>query len=74
MRVRFNYDNVSFERGVTPQKMTVCGGGAGENMRTGGAMVIRNGGSKNSTSPPTSQKMNGPLSIHAVRAGTSFSV
>ena len=52
MHVRFNYDNVSFKRGVTPQKMTVCGGGAGEKLRTWGAMVIRNGGSKNSTSPP----------------------
>ena len=29
IHVRFNYDNVSFERGVTPQKMTVCGGGGG---------------------------------------------
>ena len=28
MHVRFNYDNVSFERGGgSPLKMTVCGGG-----------------------------------------------
>ena len=27
MHVRFNYDNVYFERGGHPQKMTVCGGG-----------------------------------------------
>ena len=31
MHVRFNYDNVSFggSGGVTPQKMTVFGGGGG---------------------------------------------
>ena len=30
MHVRFNYDNVYFERGGHPQKMTVCGGGGYE--------------------------------------------
>ena len=55
--------------------MTICEGGEGRRKNEdGGAMVIRNGGSKNSTSPPTLQKMNAPLSIHAVRTGTSFSV
>ena len=30
IHVRFNYDNVSFERGGGhPQKMTACGGGGG---------------------------------------------
>lgn len=53
MHVRFNYDNVSFERrGGHPQKMTVFGGGGGMRKNEGGAMVIRNGGSKNSTSLP----------------------
>ena len=75
MRVRFNYDNVSFERGVTPKKWPSVRGGEGRRKNEdGGAMVIRNGGSKNSTSPLTLQKMNAPLSIHAVRTGTSFSV
>ena len=27
MHVRFNYENVSFERGGHPKKITVCGGG-----------------------------------------------
>ena len=55
--------------------MTICEGGEGRRKNEdGGAMVIRNGGSKNSTSPRTLQKMNVPLSIHAVRTGTSFSV
>ena len=58
MHVRFNYDNVSFERrGATPKKWPSLGGGGGGDMRknedwVGGAMVIRNGGSKNSTSLP----------------------
>ena len=29
IHVRFNYDNVSFERGGHPRKMTACGGGGG---------------------------------------------
>ena len=74
MRVRFNCDNVSFERGVTPKKWPSVRGGSRRKNEDGGAMVIRNGGSKNSTSPRTLQKMNAPLSIHAVRTGTSFSV
>ena len=44
MHVRLNYDNVSFEKGESPQKIDRLWGGGG--------MVIRNGGSKNSTSPP----------------------
>ena len=43
MHVRLNYDNVSFEKGESPQKI---------DRLWGGGMVIRNGGSKNSTSPP----------------------
>ena len=31
MHVRFNYDNVSFERGVHPNETTVFGGGMREN-------------------------------------------
>ena len=59
MHVRFNYDNVSFESWggrVTPKKWpSLGGGGLRENEDwVGGAMVIRNGGSKNSTSTPTS--------------------
>ena len=39
--------------GGHPQKMTVCGGGGHEKRGlNGGGMVIRNGDSKNSTSPP----------------------
>ena len=53
MHVRFNYDNVSFVRGGALKKMTVFGGGAWKKwgLSGGGVMVIRNGGSKNSTSP-----------------------
>ena len=55
MHVRFNYDNVSFERrGGSPPKNDRLwwGGGGGMRKNEGGAMVIRNGGSKNSTSLP----------------------
>ena len=52
MHVRFNYDNVSFERGGSPPKNDRLWGG--DEKLSGGGMVIRNGGSKNSTNPPTS--------------------
>ena len=52
MHVAFNYHNVSFERGGHPPKMTVCGGGMRKKRTEWGGMVIRNGGTKNSTSPP----------------------
>ena len=60
--------------GSPPKNDHLWGGGSRRKNEDGGAMVIRNGGSKNSTSLRTLQKMNAPLSIHAVRTGTSFSV
>ena len=65
IHVRFNYDNVSFERGGHPQKMTACGGGGGRGHEkkwglSGGATVIRNGVQKIPPAPLPRKKWTVP--------------